>query len=640
MDLNAQRLLFGAAGASSAEKLYIESVFSTYLYTGTGSTQTITNGIDLAGEGGMVWTKSRSTATNNWLYDTARGANNVLISNETLAQTNGYNAVSAFNSDGFTAGTSGSFNTTTYASWTFRKAEKFFDVVTAVAPASGTLQVSHGLGSTPGCVILKSTSDADNWVVYHRSVGVDGYLLLNSTTSTISSSGVFNGITDTYFTLDTTKNCTAGRSYVAYLFAHDAGGFGDAGTDSVVKCGSFTGTGSAGNFIDLGWEPQWVLIKASNKPAGVNVGWMLVDSMRGMAHITTNGRLFPNTFDAEDAGGSIAASPTGFTCTDSNLFCNNSTGTYIYIAIRRGPMKTPTDATTVFSANLATSNTTITTNFVTDSALFAQRASLSEFFWFDRLRGREFLNTNVAAQAGTYTAPTGVYWDSNTSYQENNVLNTKMGSNAASVYYGLRRAPGFFDAVCYTGTGSARTVSHNLGVAPELIITKTRSLSGSWGVDYVAPNLFGYLNLSNSFSSGTLWNNGVTSATIGTTYAGTIINQSSQTYIAYLFSTCAGVSKVGSYTGTGTTLSVDCGFASGARFVLIKRTDSTGDWYVWDSSRGIVSGNDPYKLLNTNDAEVTSTDYIDTLSTGFEITSTAPAAINASGGNFIFLAVA
>lgn len=97
---------------------------------------------------------------------------------------------------------------------------------------------------------------------------------------------------------------------------------------------------------------------------------------------------------------------------------------------------------------------------------------------------------------------------------------------------------------------------------------------------------------------------------------------------------------MGIYTGTGTTLSIDCGFTSGARFVMIKRRDTSGDWYVWDTARGIVSGNDPYLLINSTAAEVTSTDYIDPLASGFQITSTAPAAINASGGSFIFLAVA
>jgi hypothetical protein len=100
------------------------------------------------------------------------------------------------------------------------------------------------------------------------------------------------------------------------------------------------------------------------------------------------------------------------------------------------------------------------------------------------------------------------------------------------------------------------------------------------------------------------------------------------------------VSKVGSYTGTATTQQINCNFNTGARFVLIKRTDSTGDWYVWDTARGIIAGNDPYLLLNSTAAEVTSTDYIDTYSAGFELSSTAPAAINASGGTFIFFAVA
>ena len=100
------------------------------------------------------------------------------------------------------------------------------------------------------------------------------------------------------------------------------------------------------------------------------------------------------------------------------------------------------------------------------------------------------------------------------------------------------------------------------------------------------------------------------------------------------------MSKVGSYTGTGTTQQINCGFTAGARFVLIKRTDSTGDWYVWDSTRGIVADNDPYLLLNSTAAEVTTTDYIDTYAPGFEISSTAPAAINASGGTFIYLAIA
>jgi hypothetical protein len=113
------------------------------------------------------------------------------------------------------------------------------------------------------------------------------------------------------------------------------------------------------------------------------------------------------------------------------------------------------------------------------------------------------------------------------------------------------------------------------------------------------------------------------------------------TYIAYLFATLAGISKVGSYTGDGTTGKViDCGFTTGARFILIKRTDSTGDWYVWDSGRGIVAGNDPHLSLNTITAEVTTDDSVDPDSSGFIVNQNATTNINVTSATYIFLAFA
>ena len=117
-------------------------------------------------------------------------------------------------------------------------------------------------------------------------------------------------------------------------------------------------------------------------------------------------------------------------------------------------------------------------------------------------------------------------------------------------------------------------------------------------------------------------------------------NENGKNYIAYLFASIDGVSKVGSYTGTGNDIDVDCGFTGGARFVMIKRTDATGDWYVWDTERGIIAGDDPYLLMNEPDAEVTNTDYIDPFTTGFTVTSSAPDALNVSSGEYIYLAIA
>jgi len=94
---------------------------------------------------------------------------------------------------------------------------------------------------------------------------------------------------------------------------------------------------------------------------------------------------------------------------------------------------------------------------------------------------------------------------------------------------------------------------------------------------------------------------------------------------------------VGSYTGNGSTQNIDCGFSSGARFVLIKRTDSTGGWWVFDTERGIVSGNDPLLYLHLTNAENTTLDFIDPYSSGFAVTATSS---NVSGGTYIFYAIA
>jgi hypothetical protein len=219
------------------------------------------------------------------------------------------------------------------------------------------------------------------------------------------------------------------------------------------------------------------------------------------------------------------------------------------------------------------------------------------------------------------------------------------------INYLFDRAPGFFDVVCYTGTGSARTVTHNLAVVPELIIVKSRDRTGvdvtGWSVwntsvasIYGAGFLLGLNETSPAQENANQFTATAPTSSVFSVGTSTSTNGSGSTYVAYLFATCAGVSKVGSYTGTAAAQVINCGFTGGARFVLIKRTDDTGDWYVWDTARGIIAGDDPYWLTNSANAEVTNTDYIDTAATGFELTSTAPAAINASGGSYIFLAIA
>jgi len=271
------------------------------------------------------------------------------------------------------------------------------------------------------------------------------------------------------------------------------------------------------------------------------------------------------------------------------------------------------------------------------------RSTFSYPTWEDRLRGNtKALYSNVTSAEGTFD-----YVQFNTGSGSSQYQILTQGGTVNFVDYAFRRAPGFFDEVCYAGTNTTGpSISHNLGAVPELMIVKNRTgASTYWWVYSASLGNTSRLFLNDTSAVGTgssAWTSTSPTSSVFTvgTSAGQTNGNTSENFVAYLFATCAGVSKVGSYTGNGTTQTINCGFTAGARFVLIKRTDSTGDWYVWDSARGIVAGNDPYLLLNSTAAEVTSTDYIDTASTGFEISSTAPAAINANGGSFIFLAIA
>ena len=640
--MSARDIVMAAAGQAGGDPLYVEDVFSTYLYTGNSSTQTITNGIDLAGEGGLVWLKERSAADIHNLYDTNRGVTKLLQTQATNAESVVANSLTAFNANGFSLGdyVRANESSQTYVSWTFRKAPKFFDVVTWTGNGTSPRAISHNLGSTPGMMIFKRTDTAQSWWVFHRSApgGFNGYGVLNQTDAWVGASSGVSSVGSSSFTIDSYYN-GIGSTYVAYLFAHDAGGFGEAGDQNVVSCGTYNGNGSAaGRTITLGYEPQFLMIKNA---AGTG-NWQIIDNMRGMPVGSADATLQANLSNAESAVDYVSPLATGFQITSTSSQVNTGGEAYIYLAIRRGPMKTPTVGTSVFAPATRTGTgatlTTTVANFPPDLFITANRVVVDANDWatFDRLRGNAPYLRTYSPNAEATNFPL-------TAIGQNGVTFSNYWNSSSASYadWYFRRAPGFFDVVCYTGTGVARTVNHNLGVAPELMIIKSRSNSSNWPVYPNDPTKLLLLDDTGEIIiSIAPWNNTAPTSSSFTVRTSGLTNESGYTYVAYLFATLSGVSKVGSYTGTGTTLQINCGFTTGARFVMIKRTDSTGDWYVWDTARGIIAGNDPYLLLNSTAAEVTNTDYIDPLASGFEISSTAPAAINASGGSFIFLAIA
>jgi hypothetical protein len=168
----------------------------------------------------------------------------------------------------------------------------------------------------------------------------------------------------------------------------------------------------------------------------------------------------------------------------------------------------------------------------------------------------------------------------------------------------------------------------------------------NWGVYHANVGNTKYLTLNSTSSAqvnNEFWNDTTPTAAVFTLKDSAVVNGTGggyTKYVAYLFATLAGVSKVGSYTGNGSSQTIDCGFTAGARFILIKRTDSTGDWYVWDTVRGIVSANDPHLSLNTTAAEVTTNDSIDPDNSGFIVNQVAATNINVNAATYIYLAIA
>ena len=636
----AHDFLMAASGNSSP--VYVDDVFSTYLYSGNGSPQNINNGIDLVGKGGLVWIKSRSGVLSHRQFDTIRGATKAICSNSP-AQESSFSTptdtLTAFGSSGFSLGadvTSNCVNqsTTTYTSWTFRRAPKFFDVVTYTGNGANRT-IAHNLGIEPGMIIVKRLDGVTDWPVYHRSISNTTFLRINTYDTPVTDPRMWNSSTATasIFNIGSYSDVNAvGGTYVAYLFAHDPS------ADGLIQCGSYT-TGA----VNLGWEPQFLMVREISAMSN----WEMADTARGLGGSSSNviGRLFTNRSDVESqSSGDYSVSATGF---NDN---GNMIGTGIYLAIRR-PNKPPTSGSQVYNAITRTGDGSSGTNvvgagFPPDVAFIKQRSGNSAVV-YDRLRGPGVvLALDQTASEGTFTPTINSFLQDGVAVTlppSGSMVGATNSSGQPYINLFFRRAPGFFDMVCYDGVAATLALPHNLGVAPELAIHKIRAGATGWNwAVYCSPLGFSNnlsLNTTDAISSLGMYTSTPTTSTLYLPNGG-IANGSGKTIVAYLFASLPGVSKVGSYTGNGTSQTISCGFTTGARFILIKRTDAAGDWYLWDSMRGIVAANDPHLSLNTTANEVATDDSVDPDASGFIVNQVAATNINVSGASYLFLAIA
>jgi hypothetical protein len=335
----------GATSSSQANKY-----FDATLFTGTGANATITNSGSMQPD--FVWGKSRSNAFNNLLMDSVRGTGVTLFSNSTSADYAVTDAVTSFNSNGFSYGVDPTCNTngSTNVFWQWRASNATavtntagsitstvsanttagFSVVTYTGNATNGATVGHGLGVSPSMIIGKIRSTTGDWYVWQTAMG-DNFMKLNTTAAQLASTanGVYNtaSFSSTVFALGSGSSMNAsGGTFVAYCFSAVAG---------YSAFGSYTGNGSTdGPFIYLGFRPRFVLQKST---AGGN--WNIWDTTRNTYNVIGE-FLHPDNADAADTGSRVDVLSNGFKLRVGGANNLNDNGqTYIYACFAEFPFK-------------------------------------------------------------------------------------------------------------------------------------------------------------------------------------------------------------------------------------------------------------------------------------------------------------
>jgi hypothetical protein len=200
-----------------------------------------------------------------------------------------------------------------------------------------------------------------------------------------------------------------------------------------------------------------------------------------------------------------------------------------------------------------------------------------------------------------------------------------------------------FSIVTYTGTGANATVGHGLGAAPKMIICKSRTTSNSWVVYHASLGNTQYLVLNTSGAAGTLstfWNNTSPTSSVFSVGSASNVNQSGDAQLAYCFAAVPGYSAFGSYTGNGSADGPFVYLGFRPRWLMVKKTDTTSDWWIWDTSRNTYNQMQSVLYADLSDAEFTGSVFnFDALSNGFKNRS-SNVTVNGSGATYIYAAFA
>jgi len=325
------------------------SFFNTVLYTGNGSTQSIT-GVGFQPD--FLWLKRRDSSGWNYLQDVVRGAAKGLYSNATNVETDhSTGGVTSFDSDGFSLGNYNdiNINSGTFVGWNWlaggsASSNSNGDITSSVSAnttsgfsivsytgTGSVATIGHGLGVAPKLIIVKTRSYSNQaWPVDVRAV--DGILYLNETGAkgSYGNSSPFptTAPTASVFSVGSPENTNASSAtYIAYCFAEKQG---------YSKIGSYTGNGNAnGTFVYTGFKPAWIMLKRSSD--GTN-SWEIRDNKRQPFPDGNAKRLFADSNVAESSNTeAVEKLSNGFKIRSTGAGHNTSGSTYIYMAFAESP---------------------------------------------------------------------------------------------------------------------------------------------------------------------------------------------------------------------------------------------------------------------------------------------------------------
>ena len=306
-----------------------ELYFQVKLYTGNGSTQSITLDGDEDMQPDFVWIKSIPDARDHQIYDSVRGATKVIGSDRTSAEATMSNGLTAFGSDGFSVGNAANVNDSSdsHVAWCWKEtADAGFDIVSYTGNGS-VRTISHSLSSVvPKFMMFKGRSVGNTWGVYYGDNTDAIFLDENSATSDSDTYWNDTSPTTSVFTLSSnTKVNQDTKTYIGYLFSEVQG---------YSSIGTYIGNGAEPNFVYTGFTPRWVLRKALQ--SGCN--WTIFDSKRETNE--NDQRIKVNTNDAEAASSANAIDlvSNGFVCRGTDDDTNADGNTYIYMAFAESPL--------------------------------------------------------------------------------------------------------------------------------------------------------------------------------------------------------------------------------------------------------------------------------------------------------------